>query len=103
MELLEGETLQRRISGSPLPNRQILDISIQLADALEAAHSKSILHRDITPSNIVLTHRNQAKIVDFGLPREMHLEAAAETAARPPPGPLPQASLTTPPRTIHPL
>ena len=96
MELLEGETLHHWISGRPLSNPRILDISIQLADALEAAHSKNILHRDIKPSNIFLTQRNQAKILDFGLAREMHFEATAEGAAGRPTVSMREEYLTTP-------
>jgi dienelactone hydrolase len=100
MELLEGATLQHRISGHPLSNKQILDISIQLADALEAAHSKGILHRDIKPSNIFLTQRDQAKIVDFGLARQMYFEPTAGTAAARPTVSLREEYLTTPGSTI---
>jgi eukaryotic-like serine/threonine-protein kinase len=100
MELLEGETLHHRISGRPLTSQGILDISVQLADALEAAHSKNILHRDIKPSNIFLTQRNQAKILDFGLAREMHFEATAEGAAARPTVSMREEYLTTPGSTI---
>jgi eukaryotic-like serine/threonine-protein kinase len=100
MELLEGETLHHRISGRALPNEQILDISIQLADALEAAHSKSILHRDIKPSNIFLTQRNQAKVLDFGLAREMYVATAAETVVAGATVSLREEYLTTPGSTI---
>src|ERR1022692_1995342 len=100
MELLEGETLQHRISGRPLPNQQILDIGVQLADALEAAHAKGILHRDIKPSNIFLTQRNQAKILDFGLARQIPIGAPAETVAANPTVSLREELLTSPGSTI---
>jgi eukaryotic-like serine/threonine-protein kinase len=100
MELLQGETLHHRISGRAMPNQQILDISIQLADALETAHSKSILHRDVKPSNIFLTQRNQAKILDFGLAREMHFDATDDSAAGQPTVSLREEYLTTPGSTI---
>ena len=67
MELLKGETLRERIDRGPLKVTDMLDIGIQLADALEAAHAQGIIHRDIKPANIFVTDKNRTKILDFGL------------------------------------
>ena len=77
MELLEGQSLDRKLNAGPLALDRLLDIGIQLADAMDAAHAKGIVHRDIKPANIFLTQRGQVKVLDFGLAK---LTQAAEMA-----------------------
>src|SRR5262245_27467497 len=67
LEYVEGQTLAKKITGRPLPISEIVDIGIQVADALDEAHRKGITHRDIKPANVMLTSREQVKILDFGL------------------------------------
>ena len=67
MEFLEGQTLNQRIGGKPLPVNDLLDLSVQIVEALEAAHAKGIVHRDVKPSNIFVNAQGQTKVLDFGL------------------------------------
>ncbi len=84
MELLEGENLKARLEHGPLPIERLLDYAIQLADALDAAHSRGIVHRDVKPGNVFLTNLGQAKVLDFGLAK---LAAEPKLAEKTAPGP----------------
>jgi serine/threonine protein kinase/tetratricopeptide (TPR) repeat protein len=81
MELLEGETLGDRVRRGALTFGELLDVGIQLSDALESAHSKGIVHRDIKPANIFVNSRGQAKILDFGLAKVERLSTTGESEA----------------------
>jgi eukaryotic-like serine/threonine-protein kinase len=99
MELLEGATLDRRLGGSGLPLDRLLDWSIQLADALDAAHAKGIIHRDIKPANLFVTQRGPVKVLDFGLAKLTRPDMAMETIGATQDYPT-QAHLTSPGATV---
>ena len=80
MEKLEGESLKAHISGHPMAMEEVLDVGVQIADALVASHAKGIVHRDVKPANIFLTPNGQVKVLDFGLAKLVHAQddAAAD-------------------------
>src|SRR6516225_9120309 len=91
VQYLEGQTLKDRIGPRTLKTDELLDLAIEIADGLDAAHSKGITHRDIKPSNIFVTTRGQAKILDFGLAKVQGRESGFRSQGKTPPTPGPRS------------
>src|SRR5579862_1468879 len=82
MEYIEGQTLEKKLSGEPLPMAEIVPIAIQVADALDAAHTRGIAHRDIKPANLMIDPRGHVKVLDFGLAKFLPKRAEAHFSSQ---------------------
>ena len=100
MEFLDGQTLRHVLNGQPLPVERVLELGIEIADALEAAHAESIIHRDIKPANIFVTKRGRAKVLDFGLAKTRSALSATNNVESTITKDLDPHNLTTPGRIL---